>query len=32
MYHLCGQGCAMSAMERFMASGEIIPENSLFYR
>jgi hypothetical protein len=23
MFHLCGQGCAMQAMERFMASGSI---------
>jgi hypothetical protein len=23
MYHLCGQGCAMKAMVRFMATGEI---------
>jgi hypothetical protein len=25
MYHLCGQGCAMKAMERFMTTGEIEP-------
>lgn len=23
MYHLCGQGCAMAAMERFMNTGAI---------
>jgi len=23
MYHLCGQGCAMKAMERFMTSGKL---------
>jgi len=23
MYHLCGQGCAMTAMERFMNTGSI---------
>jgi hypothetical protein len=23
MYHLCGQGCAMKAMERFMTTGAI---------
>ncbi len=23
MYHLCGQGCAMQAMERFMTEGSI---------
>lgn len=23
MFHLCGQGCAMQAMERFMASGSV---------
>ena len=23
MYHLCGQGCAMQAMERFMTEGVI---------
>lgn len=23
MYHLCGQGCAMKAMERFMTTGTI---------
>jgi hypothetical protein len=26
MYHLCGQGCAMQAMERFMTRGTIEPE------
>jgi hypothetical protein len=25
MYHLCGQGCAMKAMERFMTTGAIEP-------
>ena len=25
MYHLCGQGCAMQAMERFMTEGAIEP-------
>ncbi len=25
MYHLCGQGCAMQAMERFMTEGTIDP-------
>ena len=25
MYHLCGQGCAMQAMERFMTDGSIDP-------
>ncbi len=23
MYHLCGQGCSMKAMERFMTTGSI---------
>ena len=26
MYHLCGQGCAMQAMERFMTHGSIESE------
>lgn len=26
IYHLCGQGCAMQAMERFMNTGEIESE------
>ncbi|HTW45458.1 MAG TPA: hypothetical protein VMD58_07930 [Acidobacteriaceae bacterium] len=26
MYHLCGQGCAMQAMERFMTTGAISAE------
>jgi hypothetical protein len=26
IYHLCGQGCAMGAMERFMTSASIVPE------
>lgn len=26
MYHLCGQGCAMQAMERFMTTGAILAE------
>ena len=25
MYHLCGQGCAMQAMERFMTEGVLEP-------
>jgi hypothetical protein len=28
MYHLCGQGCAMQAMERFMTHGTIESELS----
>ncbi len=26
IYHLCGQGCAMQAAERFMTEGAIEPE------
>ncbi|MHB1022429.1 MAG: hypothetical protein ACYC46_04060 [Acidobacteriaceae bacterium] len=26
IHHLCGESCAMKAMERFMSSGEIFPE------
>ena len=26
-YHLCGQGCAMQAMERFMNHGSIVAES-----
>jgi len=29
MYHLCGQGCAMKAMERFMTTGGIEPASVL---
>jgi hypothetical protein len=29
MYHLCGQGCAMKAMERFMTTGAIEPASAL---
>ena len=28
-YHLCGQGCAMQAMERFMTHGSIVPDGVL---
>jgi hypothetical protein len=28
-YHLCGQGCAMQAMERFMNHGSIVAESLL---
>jgi hypothetical protein len=28
-YHLCGQGCAMQAMERFMNHGSIVSEGAL---
>jgi hypothetical protein len=28
MYHLCGQGCAMKAMERFMTTGGIEPASA----
>ncbi len=27
--HLCGQNCAMQALERFMNTGSLQPENSL---
>jgi hypothetical protein len=26
LYHVCGQGCAMKAMERFMSKGTIVQE------
>jgi hypothetical protein len=29
MYHLCGQGCAMKAMERFMTTGSIDPASAV---
>jgi len=29
MYHLCGQGCAMKAMERFMTDGVILPSEMM---
>ncbi len=29
IYHLCGQGCAMQATERFMTEGAIEPETRL---
>ena len=29
MYHLCGQGCAMQAMERYMTEGAIDEMHSL---
>ena len=28
-YHLCGQGCAMQAMERFMNHGSIVSDGAL---
>jgi hypothetical protein len=28
-YQLCGQGCAMQALERFMNRGSIVPEGML---
>ena len=28
-YHMCGQGCAMQAMERFMTNGSIFHEGGL---
>jgi hypothetical protein len=28
-YHLCGQGCAMQAMERFMNHGSIVSDGLL---
>lgn len=28
-YHLCGQGCAMQAMERFMHHGSIVSDGAL---
>jgi hypothetical protein len=28
-YHVCGEGCAMQAMERFMTHGTILSENTL---
>lgn len=29
MYHLCGEGCAMKAMERFMTTGSIEPGSAV---
>jgi hypothetical protein len=29
MYHLCGQGCAMKAMERFMTAGVVLPSEMM---
>lgn len=29
-YHVCGQGCAMQAMERFMTNGAIVPAENSF--
>jgi hypothetical protein len=26
LYHLCGQGCSMQALERFMSRGKIVSE------
>jgi hypothetical protein len=28
-YHVCGQGCAMQAMERFMTNGSILLDSAL---
>ena len=27
IYHLCGEGCSMKAMERFMSTGQLLPES-----
>jgi hypothetical protein len=29
MLHVCGQGCAMKALERFMTSGAVVPDSKL---
>ncbi|MGH9616293.1 MAG: hypothetical protein ACRD28_06080 [Acidobacteriaceae bacterium] len=28
LYHVCGEGCAMKALERFMSSGTLVQETS----
>ncbi|HVC91098.1 MAG TPA: hypothetical protein VND66_10805 [Acidobacteriaceae bacterium] len=30
VHHICGEGCATKALERFMSSGNLAPEGSKF--